>query len=347
MTEQKKIKIGLGSFDLIKGIAILSVIYLHAGWDSCFSNIVNIVWKSFLGGFMPMFFILNGYGFKKKPIMKMLKKTGSDFLVPYFLIIPMAIFLHFICNMPLYPDVIYGFQDVKNYVISFLHGRDCAGPLWFFLALFIANNTLNLILAIKEKWMRIICVVFSVTAGFAVMHTGFCFFRIVEGLTAVGFSYIGYVLKEKRLLEKAYTSIWGYLILVPLWVFQVLILSKGGMILDMYSSEYTLLQFFLAGGIGLLLICIGLMLNRIKWNGMEFFRKCGMYSYWILMVHTIDMIAVPWHDLLRNNSLPLLEFAIELGLRVWIIVIGCTIIKMISQIRYRQRLERKGKEYSV
>ena len=82
MTEQKKIKIGLGSFDLIKGIAILSVIYLHAGWDSCFSNIVNIVWKSFLGGFMPMFFILNGYSFKKKPIIKMLKKTGSDFLVP-------------------------------------------------------------------------------------------------------------------------------------------------------------------------------------------------------------------------------------------------------------------------
>ena len=68
MVEKKKVRIGLGAFDLIKGIAIIAVILHHtrsgqSGVDSSF--LVNLL-KSFSCGLMPMFFIVSGYLFNRK-----------------------------------------------------------------------------------------------------------------------------------------------------------------------------------------------------------------------------------------------------------------------------------------
>lgn len=343
MTEKKKVRIGLGTFDLIKGIAILSVVIIHALRFNPTADAVEVgVLVSFLGmllcGMMPMFFVISGYGFKKKPAVKMLKKTFSELVVPYLVAIPIAILLQLLLCKKTYPDLEYGLGVMKKQVISFLLGTDAAGPLWFFLAMFIATNLLNLILRAGKKWLQALLVVLCVAAGFAVMHFEFRYFRMIEGLTAVGYCYIGYVLKEKKLLGQAVYSVWTYVILIPLALLQVW--ESGGAGFDMMRGDYTVLSYVLAGCSGVLLIFIGLFLEQIKWDWLDLIRKCGMYSYWILIVHTIDSIAFPWYELWVELGSPYLAVPVTLGLRVVVIMVGCDMMKKITHMKYKNKLAR-------
>lgn len=111
---------------------------------------------------------------------------------------------------------------------------------------------------------------------------------------------------------------------------------KGGSGFDMARADYTFLSYVYAGGTGLLIVFCGLLLNRVNWFGKEFITKCGMYSYWILIIHTIDYLAVPWWDLWSENPYPILASVIELGLRILIITLGCEIIKKVTKLRYKK-----------
>lgn len=343
MAEKKKVRIGLGTFDLIKGIAILSVVVIHAlrfspaGNSLAMNSPVSYLGSLFCG-MMPMFFIISGYGFKKKPVIKTVKKTFSELVIPYLVAIPVAIFLHILLCKKIYPNLEYSLSVTKKQIISFLLGTDTAGPLWFFLAMFIANNVLNLILKVKKEWMQMVLVGLCVAAGFVVMHFEFRYFRIIEGLTAVGYCYIGYLLKEKKLLAKAMYSIWTYIVLIPMVLLQVW--ESGGAGFDMMRADYTVLSYVFAGCTGILLIFIGLFLEQLKWNWLDLIRKCGMYSYWILIVHTIDSIAFPWYEMWVELESAYLAVPIMLGLRVIVILVGCAIMKKITHMKYQHKMTR-------
>lgn len=343
MAEKKKVRIGLGTFDLIKGVAILSVVIIHAlrfnpAGDTAAAGSPISFLGSLLCGLMPMFFVISGYGFKKKPVMKTVKKTFSELVIPYLVAIPIAILLQLLLYKKAYPDLAYGFGVMKKQLQSFLLATDAAGPLWFFLAMFIANNVLNLIFCVKKEWLRALLVCLCVAAGFAVMHLEFRYFRIIEGLTAVGYCYIGYLLKEKKLLAKAMYSAWTYILLAPMALLQVW--ESGGTGFDMMRADYTFLSYVFAGGTGILLIFIGLFLEQVKWNWLDLIRKCGMYSYWILIVHTIDSIAFPWYEMWVEMESSFLAVPIMLGLRVIVILVGCDIMKKITHIKYQNKMAR-------
>ena len=76
-----KLKITLGTFDLIKGIAMIAIIMSHAlakykmRNNVLMSFPVNILAGILSNGTMPLFFILAGYSFKSRPGKKMLKKS--------------------------------------------------------------------------------------------------------------------------------------------------------------------------------------------------------------------------------------------------------------------------------
>jgi len=343
MAEKKKVRIGLGTFDLIKGIGILAVVIFHAlrfnpeAQMETMGLLANSVGSLFCG-MMPMFFIIGGYGLKQKPVMKTLKKTFSELVVPYLVAIPIAILLQLLLWNKTYPDLAHGLEVMKNQVISFLLGTDATGPLWFFLAMFIANNVLNLILNIRKKWMQALAVGLCVAAGFAVMHLDFRYFRIIEGMTAVGYCYIGYLLKEKKLLGTAMYSVWTYIILIPLVLLQLWV--NGGAGFDMMKADYSFLSYALAGCSGIFLIFIGLFLEQVKWDWLDLIRKCGMYSYWILIVHTIDSIAFPWYVMWKELESPYLAIPISIGLRIVVIVVGCGIMKKITNLKYKKRMTR-------
>lgn len=354
MSEKKKVRIGLGTFDLIKGIAILSVVVGHAvqghpGGGNLLANPLSCLLGSLMCGLMPMFFIINGYGFRKKPVKIMLKKTFSELVVPYLVAIPIATVLHFFFFWKLYPDMQHRLVDAEKRIITFFLGTDSAGPLWFLLAMFLANNLLNVILKVKKESIQALFAILCVAVGFIVMQFNSVMqfdhrsFRIIEGLTAVGFCYFGYILKEKKVLGRMMYSVWSYIILIAMCMIQFWGALNGRTVFDMATAKYSVLSYICAGATGVLLLFGGLFLNKIKWDWLEFVRKCGMYSYWILIVHTVDYLAVPWWNLWEENPSVYLAFVIELGLRILIITTGCDIIKKITQVRYKNKMEKSIK----
>jgi len=80
---------------------------------------------------------------------------------------------------------------------------------------FLAFNCLNLILKIKQVIYQILCVVICVLFGNTLFHFDFYYFCLPQGLVAVGFCYIGYLLKKYKLFERLYNSPWTYLVLIP------------------------------------------------------------------------------------------------------------------------------------
>ena len=143
MIQKKKVRIGLGTFDLIKGIAIAIVVFSHSVSrytldDFGFLAPVYYFMHTMGMGFMPMFFIISGYGFKEKPIGRTLRKTFSELIVPYLIVIPLSIVFYII--MYLWTnDIPFILENTRKSMISFLLCPEMAGPLWFFISLFTAT----------------------------------------------------------------------------------------------------------------------------------------------------------------------------------------------------------------
>lgn len=86
--EKKTIKLGLGSFDLAKGTAILLVVLSHTfghyDWSQSSAQQIISVASYILGtSFLTAFFIISGMGLKIKTPKRMLKKSFTDLIVPY------------------------------------------------------------------------------------------------------------------------------------------------------------------------------------------------------------------------------------------------------------------------
>ena len=67
----------IGTFDVLKGFLLISVIVYHNWWGSYFhihsktiAGITDVICKYFLVACMPCLFILSGFGFRKRPFKK-------------------------------------------------------------------------------------------------------------------------------------------------------------------------------------------------------------------------------------------------------------------------------------
>ena len=355
MAEKKKVRIGLGTFDLIKGIAIAIVVFSHSvsryTLDD-FGLLAPVYYFMYIMGmgFMPMFFIISGYGFKDKPVGKTLKKTFSELLIPYLLVIPLSIGFYIVMHL-WKNDMPFILENTGRSIVSFLLCTETAGPMWFFIALFIASNLLNLILKCKKTLLQILLVTACIIFGFFVMHSDFKYFQVIQGFTAVGFCYAGHIMKEKKILERSIYSPWPYLILLPVCLAQTVavLLSINGqgnspLLFDMSTGDYSVYAFFAAGCTGVLMMLLGVLCSKMEWKCMEWVSELGVYSYWILLVHTIEYNAFPWHQLFVENDSVYAAFFIEMGLKVLFIILGCSIMKKITQLKYKNKMKKAGKK---
>lgn len=356
MAEKKKVRIGLGTFDLIKGIAMLSVIFVHTQWrydaqQFPLFNSLGLIFAILLGsGAMPMFFLVSGFGFKEKPEKMVLKKTFSELLIPYIRAIPIFFFSYCALRYILFPT---GWDLIKaaargscGYLLGiprpgyiFENDSISAGALWFFLALFIATNLLNIVLKIKNTAIQTITVILLVVAGYMLLKLDFLFYCIPQGLMALGFCYFGFMMKKRKLLERWMYSKWTYLILVPIWLLMLAATLTGKSTgFDMATGGFSPLEYLGAGCSGLFSMIISIYLSKFDLKWLEWIGTIGRYSYWILYTHAIEMLAFPWYDLAVLNPNGHMSLMNELTIKVIVILTGYMIFKKCSQIKYQRLL---------
>ena len=130
-------KLNLMSFNLAKGIAIISVIFFHT-YDRYELELLTAA-KNVLAlavGVLPAFFIISGYGFKEAAPPKMLKKTFQGLIVPYLWV--MAAFA------TIFPVVRYCIEgsfavvvdQTWRFLLAFLLGYARYGKIFFGIEMF-------------------------------------------------------------------------------------------------------------------------------------------------------------------------------------------------------------------
>lgn len=357
MIVNKKSRINLGSFDLVKGVAMLLVVISHTigrySGQSVALQTVQI-WASRLAiGIMPMFFIISGYAFKEKPLKKMLKKSFSDLVVPYLWVMAAYGLLFPIVTYSVYGSLRASAGRAAQFVAAFLLGWTRNGEVllgyevawctatWYFLASFVAFNVLNLILKLKNQAAQAGCVVLCFVLSCLLFDHGIVFYCIPQGLQAVGFCYIGYLIKKYNLFDKLMYSPWTYVILIPIYLMQA---KWGDYDMSMGNSSNMLLNYIGAGCCGVLCVFVGIYAGKCEWRVCEWIKKIGVYTYWIIAIHAAEMEMFPWYMLpMKWPDTPVLAFAIELCCKILIIVPGCWLLKRISQMKYRKKLAGRGK----
>lgn len=343
-------KIGLGAFDLAKGVGILLVVVGHvAGYFN--SNPENMmtggaaIWGALIQlGLMPMFFFISGYGLKKKKNRECIKSHIDNLFKPYYkvaavccvLIIPITYFIG---------DDIW--QRLRATSLSFLLCNfkgaylgsvfvDGNNPVWFLWALAIAGILMNLILKLPKKVQKVAVAIAAIGYGFAMewIGSGWAIFEVLFAIVAM---YAGHLLKQEKILETNKRSK-GILIL----------LSGVAMVMYCIPIENPVYEqtTYILGRLaaGLLLVLLFNQLNRVENKFLDMIRMVGRYTYWILCIHTVELACIPFY-LLTGAMMEhrVLAAIIVITIMIALIVIGCYVLRKIASWKYRRKKKKNAR----
>lgn len=344
-------KLSLGSFNFIKGVAICVIILGHISLEF---DIAKLSWfyplfflLDFLKTpFMPLFFIISGYTFKKRSMASLLKKTTQSLLVPYGIVMVVFAILQ--------PLLMYmrsnNYTDAINNCISvtlaFLLGLPTPGKMlfgyklyhcaivWFLLAAFWGYNILNCILLQRRISVQILLVIACASLGYLLFQRNFYYFCIPHGLIAATYFYVGYFLKKTKLLERGLPHKWMYAVLT---VIAVVYAFHGEF--DLCYGKFAFFPMDYVGVIflALLLLFLGIEIGNLDWKIFDAVHTVGAYSYWVLCIHSIEQKCLPWREFIQlTQSNPNLGFLLALIVKALIIISCCKMIKYVSKRKYRK-----------
>ncbi len=359
-TKKKEFKLNLASFDLLKGLMICQVVLMHTSFtvewqgNPAIETYFAIV-RSPAAIVLPAFFIISGYGFKTKGPLKMLKNSAAGMLMPCFWVLLSEMLLIPVCYgacyyisgrslaeiLPIWfsgvVGSVFGMPELEGYKIFGIEARFC-GPIWFFWAMFTAQNVLNLVLHhLKKTWQQVGAILLCNILGYWLLKQEIYYFCIYSGLMSAVYCYVGYLLKKHKLLQKWVYDWQAWLGLAVLAALSLLMPLEGWLVPD------GLLQPVGICCVSLLVIMASLLLGKFDWKCTDLFKTMGVYSYWILAIHSAETHWGPWAGFQYN--LPLSKGALLTVITVsWFVIIAvcCVMLKKMSKYRYRKKLAQKG-----
>ncbi len=335
-------------FNFAKGVGMLLIIIAHSIYNYSYSNLFMMsLYAIIIYGIMPMFFIINGIGYKHRPFKSKLKQKVKFMLKPYIYVTLIITFLFPLFHFAVFHYWKNAFKEMLKVVLAFVLGisyhtgfsvgglelYDC-GSMWFILTLFNASIVLNLITAIKKVWIQRLLTFTCVVLGWIASILDIYFFCIPTSLITVGYLYVGMILRQTKVLEKK-IKWYIYLFLGMIWVIGV-VFGKVNMANNIWKLG--VLDIIFTGVAGFLLIKIFSLVNCLNGIIMDKIRKIGFYSLYVLCIHTIESICIPWYlfaDAFSQH--PLIGIALQCVLRGVLIFTICYIIrirkKIMNQIR--------------
>lgn len=334
----------LGMFDLVKGILMVIIIAGHSVTDyfhyweydirsdilvGSFFSLLSVV----MYGIIPMFFMICGYGFRKKTMGKAIKGQIKYFWKPYLIVTIATALLVIAKKIMISGSIAEGLRyQVLPYLLAFCPGdrfftgiyMGSIGPIWFFWVFVTAGILLNAVLQEEQYWIQLCLVIILACTGLMLRNVTlpWC---IQQTLICGGYMYIGWLMKKLKILEKK----------LPLYlIFLIALLSaatvlRGGS-LEVSQNVYTngaddLLVSCLAG---VILVFGAVKINYFNGRVSDGLRWVGKNAMYICCIHTVSYTVVPWKHLAEylENVKPvgaaaemLLQFVIAFG--------GCLMIE--------------------
>ena len=349
-----------GMFDLIKGIAMISIVMTHAqnslGKEAFFTKDALPIMSffgyigdltSFGSAAMPMFLLVSGYGFRiAKNNLKCIKKQAKLLLKPFIIVACLTTILHLIVHYIAFRYLPGSIQATVCVGLGYLLGASrtfyisgltvCSiGAVWFLLTLFVGWIGLNFVLTkVQEKYVPWVVLVIFIIGRFL------CFlpaipYCLVQGVIAIPYLYMGWQIKKRDwLIKKLPVLIWIGMIGLSIFV-----VKFGEFRLADAYIKYGFIELIGNGCLAFLVMWIGLRVNRFSFPLKDSICMIGRYSLWIMCVHTIEQQALPWY--LLYEKLPNMEvywlYIISLVAKGFLIYIGYRFLIWNNQRKIKKR----------
>ena len=355
---KKKTKINLSSFDLVKGLGIMAVVLMHMLPQYDLNRVLPLGWlykglNMISAGVMPMFYIASGYSFKPKPAGKMAKKTFSDFIRPYLFVMVAVGILFPLCHYLTFRWLPGALQESTRFVLAFALGVATSGKeflgyvlyecsvVWFLLSMFLAFNLLNQILRVEDSRIQLVLIALCAALGFLLHHIGFIYYCIPQGLMATGYCYLGYMVKKHKVLTDSTLPKWVWLLLTAAALMQAFL---GEVNIAHGTYKLGLFDYLAAGGAGLLYLALGVKCGSLEWKVLEPVKKIGVYTYWIICIHSVEQTCIPWYMWSgRWTDHQLRGFAGEVLIKAAIYITVCFLLKKLTQLKYKKAKQKSLK----
>ena len=221
--------------DVLKGIAMVMVIFDHIGWG----DHVHTYIQSF---HMPLFFILSGYLFKQKPLNIILARRVRSLLVPYFCFEFLYLILGYFFNLSFYD----GFNLLPALNALFFYPTDkmnmpVATAMWFLPAMFFTSIIYSL-LGKCHLYVKIIIIL--VTAVVGTIYSALSEIMLPLALevipVALLFMLIGECISDKK-IDFFVKSKWHVILL---FLLLEAVLSFVNQSVDMRSARYNIVPLY-------------------------------------------------------------------------------------------------------
>ena len=331
----RPIATSIGMFDLLKGIAMVWIVFWHNIPNfselyitkiSHYSDEGALVYVPYfyeasmiirlcftilvllLVSLMPTLFILSGYSIRKRTISKGCSSQYKELLKPYLITVFVTVSLNIVFHycffrylpgavqesVKVFGGMILGYsQNVQIGEFTFFAN----GPMWFVLSLFWALVIFNVLLnKVDETKIKYYAFGLSIL-GWLLSYTVYTPFCISQGLVGVLYVYLGYYVRKSKILASVHSK--ETIIKYILWVIiPNIILISLGLITEMADNVYSLgpISYIESGLMGIGFIYVYMRMNQ-SFDGKvsNALRYFGRYSLYFLIIHTVEMIAIPWY----------------------------------------------------
>lgn len=311
-------------FDIAKGIAILCMVIGHTIKNK---YILNIIFSFH----MPLFFLISGYFFKKDK--NVIKKGFKRLIIPYIVTAISIIAIKTLSAILTKDDIIstiskwtfaalFGSSSIEGKNIITGENIIAIGAIWFLLSLFFAQILLKVVLKIKKIKFQILILTVISGIGFILPNYIWLPFSIETSLITVIFLYIGYIVRDKKLLEKSIpTPI--KLVMLLLWIV-VIFQKRVGCVSNQYSLYYITILGTVCGSY--FILQISKLIEKYTKYMKKILIYSGKHSLQILCIHLIDLNCIPWWKVNIRNS-------ILMFIRIGTALIGTALIEKLKNIR--------------
>lgn len=313
--EKNQIAYYPGMFDLIKGLAVISVLLTHtqnlfpgeifivdtaAPIKSLIMCAINII--SLGNGILPVFFLVSGFGFRPVNLKKCIKKQAQFLMKPYAFVSVLTTGIHFCSHYFFFrylPGSIYatlcvlgGYLLGASLTLEYSGIVFCSvGSVWYLLALFGAWILLNcLMLWVPERYTT--ASVFGLVILGRVLGSVFAVpYCIPQMFVGTGYLYAGWLMKKNNWLSGGLSRI--------KWI-AIILLAAVSQIFGKYELsggvwKLGLIDIMGAGCIAFIYIWILLRLDCLEFPLKNQICMIGRYSLWIICIHTVENQGLPWY----------------------------------------------------
>ena len=381
MKTKFKVTNTLGMFDLLKGIAMLLIVLAHnrslfpdlllnrvtaqetSGYFkylsfvkdlSIIASIIFAILAVFFVSLMPALLIISGYGFRKRNIGKFWSHSAKELIKPYVITAIVTTILHMVlhytffhylrgaikASAEVFGGQILGLSQTTTFAGITLYAN---GPIWYLLTLFWAISFFNVIVnKFDEKSMPY--AVFSISViGWLLSYLKFVPFCISQGMVGVIYIYIGYILKKTKFFQKTHTTKWKVLYFCFVVIPNIVLLAFG-YLTEMADNVYSLgpITYIENGLLAIGFLACFLRFNAYRGKITNTIRMIGRYSLYVMCVHSVEMIAIPWYKIAEQfENSKLVGFIIIYIIRLIIIFVGCfATIKILERIKKNKQIKK-------